>query len=85
MKQKKLQKGIKNNKKVVEKRKKKIHNIDDITDAHIKDLPEEDLLEVKKIIITTDSKIFCGVCNTPVEKMKLRCGCKINYDSKIIQ
>jgi hypothetical protein len=33
--------------------------------------------KVKKIIITTDSKIFCGVCNIPVEKMKLSCGCKI--------
>ena len=39
--------------------------------------------KVKKIIITTDSKIFCGVCNTPVEKMGLSCGCKISSDGKI--
>jgi len=51
MKQKKLKKGVKKCKVFVAKRKKKIHNIDDITDAHFKDFTEEDLLSVKKRIV----------------------------------
>lgn len=32
--------------------------------------------KAKKIIMSTDSKVFCGFCNTPVSKMKANCECK---------
>ena len=37
--------------------------------------------KVTKIIMSTDSKVFTGSCNTPVSEMKMNiCGCKLEGD-----
>ena len=38
-------------------------------------------IKVTKIIMSTDSKVFTGACNTPVSEMKMNnCGCELQGD-----
>jgi len=45
---------------------------------HIKLLDYDKFRKAKKIILSTDSKVFCGTCNRPIEKMQYNCGCPAN-------